>query len=255
MKRSICSLIIVIICIFAVLPMNTYAATYNISETDMSVSIDDSSWYVFARDNLNNNPELDELGISYDAMYDAFHNNNVYMDALLFYDDGKRTELFIRKNAIDSGMVNLSNYSEKQILELAKSLAEKQGAEEYSIYENQYKFIKSEYIDSNIGYYICEFVTIVNKDGYTLTFQSESQFSDYDYQEIKNIVDSIKFDIDTTLKEKKDTSFWANVAGKTYDGAVIGAFVGAIIVLINKRKKDREKKKRITLENDTDTEQ
>lgn len=237
MKRNICILLSIILSITIFLPITTYAETYNLGGTDMSISVDDTVWYVFTRDNIKNNSELDELGISYDAMYDILHNNEAYMDAILYYEDGEYVELFVRKRALDTGVANLSNYKNSEVLELAKELAKKQGAETYSVYENQYKFAKLEYIDSNYGYYICEFVTCVNKDNYTFTFQSTSQFTDEEYAEIENIVDSVKFDVDTSIKEKKSTSIAESVVEKTIGGAVIGGVVGAVIAITNKKKK------------------
>lgn len=239
MKRKICILLSIILSITIFLPITTYAQTYNLGDTDMSISVDDSMWYVFIRDNIMNNSELEELGISYEAMYDILHNNEAYMDAILYYEDGEYVELFVRKRSLDSGIANLSNYKNSEVLALAKELAKKQGAETYSVYENQYKFAKLEYIDSNYGYYICEFVTCVNKDNYTITFQSTSQFTDEEYAEIENIINSVKFEVDTSIEEKKTTSIAESVLIATIGGAVIGVVVGAIIAVTNKKKKKR----------------
>ena len=237
MKRTMSILLSVILCFSALLPITTYAETYNLGGTDMSISVDDTVWYVFTRDNIKNNSELEELGITYEVMYDILHNNEAYMDAILYYENGEYTELFVRKRALDTGIANLSNYKDSEVLELAKELAKKQGANTYSVYENQYKFAKLEYVDSNLGYYICEYVTCVNKDNYTFTFQSTSQFSDEEYAEIESIVDSVKFDIDTSIKEKKSSSIAESVIEKTIGGAVIGGVVGAVIAITNKKKK------------------
>ena len=241
MKRSICIIMTLIFCLIVFMPISVYAETYHLGGTDMSIQVDDSSWYVFTRDNIKNNLELDELEISYDSMHDILYNNEAYMDAILLYDDGEYVELFVRKRTLDSGIVNLSNYNNEEVLEMAEGLAKKQNADDYSVYENQYKFAKLEYIDSNLGYYICEYVTCVNKDNYNFTFQSTTQFSDSEYDEMESIIDSIQFDVDTTLKEPKTTSFWDNVITKTIGGAVIGGVVGAIIAIANKKKKNSNK--------------
>lgn len=242
MKRKLCVFLTVIFCAVAFLPGVSYAETYLLSGTDMSISIDDTLWYVFTRDNIQNNPELEELGIAYDTMYDILYDNEAYMDAILFYEDGEYVELFVRKRPLDSGIANLSNYENEEVLELAKELAKKQGAEEHSVYESQYKFAKTEYIDSNFGYYICEYVTVVNKDNYTLTFQTTSPFTSWEHDEIETIVDSIAFDIDTTLKEKRSASIFDGVIEKTVGGAVVGGIVGAVIAIANKSKKKKGSK-------------
>ena len=162
MKRSVCMLLSVILCAALLWPVSANAALYyDLNGTDMSVFVDDTVWYVFTRDNIKDNPELEELGISYDQMHSILYDNYVYMDAFVIYENGGFVELFIRKKALDTEVVNLANYSNEQVLELAELLAEKQGAEVYSVYENQYKFVKLEYVDSNYGYYVCEFATII----------------------------------------------------------------------------------------------
>ena len=50
-------------------------------------------------------------------------------------------------------------------------------------------------------------------------------------------MDSVKFDVDTSIKEKKTSSFAESVLEKTIGGAVIGGIVGAVIAIINKKKK------------------
>lgn len=251
--RTKCIIMTIIFCFMMFMPISVYAETYHLGGTDMSIQVDDSSWYVFTRDNIKNNSELDELEISYDSMYDILYNNEAYMDAILLYDDGKYVELLVRKRTMDSGIVNLSNYNNEEVLELAEGLAKRQDADDYSVYENQYKFAKLEYIDSNLGYYICEYVTCVNKDNYTFTFQSTTQFSDSEYDEMENIIDSIQFDVNTNLKEPKTTSFWDNVITKTIGGAVIGGAAGAIIAIANKKKKNSNKEELPSGDN-TDTE-
>ncbi len=241
MKPIVRILTATFLCFIIFLSITVSAKTYNVSETDMSISIDDSSWYVFTRDNIENNPELNELKITYSTMYDILHDNKAYMDAILFYEDGQYVELFIRKNPVDSGMANLSNYSDENVSLFAKQLAKKVNANEFSIYKNQYKFAKLEYFDAKTNYYICEFFTVVNKEIYTLTFQATSTFTDAEYKEITSIVDSIHFNVDTTLKEKT-TSIWDNVLTKTVIGAISGAFVGGIVSLITVSVTKKKKK-------------
>lgn len=239
MKRNKFVIATIVCCLILLLPITVYAETYRIGDTDMSVRVDDSLWYVFTRDNIENNDELEELGIPYDEMHDILYDNEAYMDAILLYEDGSYVEFLVRKRALDTGMVNLSNYTEKQVLKFAKALAERQKADEYSVYEGKYKFARSEYVDSDLGYYVCEYITIVNKDNYTFTFQATAQFTDEEYEEIENIIDSINFDVDTSLKEKNINSFWTRIIYRTIGGAIIGGIAGAVIAIVNKKKKKK----------------
>lgn len=237
MKRNLCVLMSVILCMAVLLPLTASAETYNLGGTDMSISVDDTVWYVFTRDNIKNNSELEELGIAYETMYDVLYNNEAYMDAILFYEDGSYMEFFVRKRLLDGSIVNLSNYKKSDVLDLAEELAKKQGADTYSVYENAYKFARLEYTDQ--GYYLCELYTIVNKDNYTFTFQSETPFADDEYAEIESIMDSISFDVDTTLKEEKTASAAGGVWGKTVAGAITGGLVGAVVAIFNRKKKNK----------------
>ncbi len=239
MKRIINILLAAVVCIAAFMPITAQGETYNLGDTDMHISVDDTRWYVFTRDNIKNNAELDELGISYDQMYDILYDNGAYMDAVLYYESGKYVELFVRKKALDTGIANLSNYKDSEVLDLAKELAKKQGTQIYSVYKSQYKFARLEYFDTTFNYYICEYVTVANKDNYTLTFQSTAEFTQEEYEEIEDIVDSVKFDIDPSLKEKKQNSFWNNVITKTLGGALTGGLVGGVVAIINKGRKKK----------------
>ena len=236
MKRSICIVMTLLLCV-AFLSVGVSAKTYHLSDTDLSIRLDDTIWYVFTRDNLDNNPELGELGISYDDMHDILYDNEAYMDAIVCYEDGDYLEMFIRKRALDNGLVNLTNYSYDRVLEMAEQLAEKQGSKTYSVYENRYKFARLEYFDSGVNCDVCEYITVINKDNYTLTFQSENGFADWEYEQMENIVDSIQFDVDPSLEEEEDGGFFGNVLTPPVGGAVIGGAVGAVVGLVNKKKK------------------
>lgn len=242
MKRIIC-IFIALVSLFSVLfSVSASAKTYKLEETDMSIQLDESLWHVFTRENINNNSVLDELDISYDTIYKVLYNNDAYMDALMIYDEGDYLEFFIRKKALNSGVSNLSNYKESEVLNLARKLAKQQGADTYSVFGNSYKFARIEYIDPEFGFYICEFVTIVNKNNYTLTFQSKSKFTEAEYEEIDKIVNSIHFDVDTSLTESKTASTLGKIIIITVAGALIGGAAGAVFIILKKNKKQHNEK-------------
>lgn len=254
MKRNLCIILTFLLCLGVLFPISASAETFKLSNTDISLDVDTELWYVFTRDNIENNPELDELDIPYDTMYNNFHTNGVYMDALLILDDSNYVELFIRKKELNSKVANLSNYDDDEVMDLATELAETQGAKDYSVYEDDYKFAKLEYIDA--GMYLCEYVTIVNKDNYTLTFQSTTPYTDAEYEEIEKIVNSIEFDVDTSLKEGNKDSFWNSIIAKAIGGAIVGGLVGFVISLIAKKRKNKNtpaQQDNITNENNINT--
>jgi hypothetical protein len=171
-------------------------------------------------------------------MEDVFQENHAYMDAVLFFEDGEFLELFIKKKSVDTGLANMSNYDDDEILEMAKDLAEEHGIKTYDLFKSRYKFIKLESYDRTYGYYLCEFFTVVNKDGYTLTFQSDRAYTDALYEEIEDMIDSIRFDVDESLKEPNP--FFNTVVTRTLAGAAVGGVAGLGIALFNKKKKKSE---------------
>ena len=62
MKKSILIIIITFL-LLSLLPVGVYAEEFKINETDISIEFDTNEWNVFTRDNIENNPNLDKLGI------------------------------------------------------------------------------------------------------------------------------------------------------------------------------------------------
>ncbi|MBR5617859.1 MAG: hypothetical protein IKW50_06725 [Oscillospiraceae bacterium] len=239
MKRSICIILAILLCVAAVFPMTVSAETYKLSGTDMSITVDDSSWYVFTRDNIENNPQLEELGITYERIYSILHDNNAYMDAALFVDGGV-TEILVVKTAGASNIVNMSDYSDAKILEEAASLAKEKGIENYSVYEGQFKFIRFESYEPSVGVYLCEYLTIINKDIYCIKVQSGVPFEEWQYDEMTGIIDSISFDIDETLVKEAKIASGSRVLTNVLIAGATGAVSVTLKVLFGKKKNQEE---------------
>ena len=84
-------------------------------------------------------------------------------------------------------IVNLSNYSDDDVLEIAEGLAGKHNTSDYGVFENQYKFIELKYYES--GFNIKEYYTVVNGYNYTFTFQSNFSMGYEEYNEFDDIKD------------------------------------------------------------------
>ena len=248
MKRIVCFLFCLTLCVLCAAPA-AYAETYKPADTDIAITIDDTLWYVFTRDNIENNPELAEIGATPEQLRGVFDDNNAYMDAFVYIDGRDFIELFIIKEKTDSGLVNLSNYSDEDVAEFAKEVSKVKDAEvvdEYSVYSNKYKFALLKYkatASDNITYYLYEYITIVNKDVYSLKFQSPSGFDAGKAGQIKTLVDSVEFADDETLKEdvKRGVSV-GKVALWAIVGAIGGGAVGGIIGFAVDRKRKAAKK-------------
>lgn len=200
MKKKCFSVAAILMCFLMIMPTMVSAQTYAVEGTDLSITIDDTAWYILTRDNIENNAELADLGIAYESIHDFMYSNDVYMDAVAVYDD-TYVELFLRKVEGDGGM-NLSEFSDDEVLETIEAMAEQCGSTEYGIYQTAYKFSKMEY--SQAEFHIMEYITIVNGDTYTLGFQSNAPFGDWAYEEMDRIVDSVAFKIETTDENRYD---------------------------------------------------
>ena len=247
MKQIAAFIFCLTLCVLAVAPAAAYAETYKPADTDITVTIDDTLWYVFTRDNIENNPELEEVGGSVEQMRKIFDINDAYIDAFVIGDDGDFLELIVVKKEAGSGVANLSNYSDELVADLAKEISGMQSIDDYSVYRNNgYKFVRLETVSTasdNITYNLCEYFTIVNRYVYSLKFQSVSKFNDEKYAMVKKIVDSVEFDVDETLKEEAKrgvsvgkVALWAIV------GAIGGGAVGGIIGFAVDRKKKAAKR-------------
>lgn len=232
MKITARIFVALLVCFLLSLPFTALAKTYTPSDSNVSIQIDDTLWYVFTTDNLENNPELEELGLTAEDIRATFTEYNAYIDAALFYENGDYIEFFCRKNDLDIDIVNLSNYSDDEVLELAEGIALEKGAEDFDIHKSQYKFTKMEYIEE--GFSVFELVTIVNNQTYVFTFQSTAPFTAEEYVEMEGIINSITFDVDPTLQEKNGDS---SILTSAIIGGVVGGGAGAIVAYIKKKSK------------------
>ncbi|MBR3971599.1 MAG: hypothetical protein IKJ83_01750 [Ruminococcus sp.] len=248
MKKALSILTSIILCLLLCSPLTAYAETYSPSDTDISIELDNSLWYVFTRDNIKDNPELEELGIAYEYLQNALQSNNAYMDALLFYEDGTCIELFIRKKYTDSGIANFSNHDDEKIMEFSKDVAKRVGAETYSTYETQYKYAYTEYKDTNLNVNLLQYTTVVNKDIYSITLQSETAFDDSHKELFKNIIDTVTFDVDSSIKEESSDKDYSFIWKGALKGAVAGGVGGLIVSLITKASKKKKAQKNNDIE-------
>ena len=217
------------------IPTLGYATTFELKNTDMDITIDESEWYVFTPDNILDNPELEELGLTYEYMLESFQNNQAYLDAILFYYDSEDyIELFVRKVALED-IGNLVNYDDDFIERFGQALADEQNAN-YEIYRTDYPFILLDYMDQ--GFYLQEYYTIVNGNGYTITAQKPNAFSREDKARVEKIVDSVSFDVDLSLKEhnSKETNKEVNYIIIGISSVVL---VVVILLTVFKNKKER----------------
>lgn len=233
MKKYVYLLLISILFI----PVSVFAQTYSIE--DLSIDVDDSTWYVFTRDNIQENAELDELGISYDYISNFMNTNDVYMDACLFDEDdtNNNIELFVTIKKVNN-VNNLHTYSSSDINNLGKSLMDKVNSDTFDVYSvDKFKYIHVKYFDSVNNYNIDEYYTIINGYGYNILVQKINSFSNFEENYLKEIVDSTSFNVDFAYEKKSSNS---SVWEKALIGAITAGIIGGLSAIFNKTKKKKE---------------
>lgn len=179
-----------------IIPSIANAKSYYIGY-DTTIKLNENNWEVFTRYNLSEYSELEEYGMTDEYMENYFEKNNVYIDALVLYENDDYLELVITKTPNEK--INyLSNIEDKYINKIAKSLKKELNADNYTIYKNEYKFIRFEH---NIDERICiTYYTVVNGNIINISFQKENEFLEEEYIEIENIINSIYFNVNPELK-------------------------------------------------------
>lgn len=224
-------------------PVLTKAEMYVVPETDVSITIDESQWYVFTRGNIKDNKDLADLGISYDYMNNLFTSNNIYLDAALFDETEEKDnlELFIRVVPLTEEVGNLHTYSESQIKEFGDGLLNsgKFNMTGYKIYGNKYKYIEFEYTD--LGYNIYQFYTIINGKGYNFTVQKVNPINEEDKTLIKGMIDTVSFKIDEHFERPiGEEQSGSSIKDSAIRGGIIGAIVGLVGAIAAKKKKGKQ---------------
>ncbi|MBQ8626654.1 MAG: hypothetical protein IJ419_10890 [Agathobacter sp.] len=206
MIKRIISILLAIICIIALTPIKAQATTFNLENTDMCIYMDEEMWYVFTRENIKDNPELSELGITHDKIETFFQENDAYMYAMLIYNDGKYIEMFVRKQSVETDIVNLATYQDIEVVEFAQGIASNRNVDKYYICNTDYKYINLEYQNESNKNYIWEFVTIINQEEYSITFGSNKQFNSNEYSEMESIIGSISFKVNGSTENTTQPS-------------------------------------------------
>ena len=123
MKKIVFCLLVLL-----VMPLMVSAVSVDVPSADMSLNIPDE-WYVFTRENIENNPDLDELDLTYEFMNELMNENDMYVDA---FDD---EEEFIVSVVDVEDVGNLNDYFDSEIEDLAVEIQSIAGADSYELYE------------------------------------------------------------------------------------------------------------------------
>ncbi len=202
---------------------------YTINDLNMTVSLN-QDWYTLTKNTMLSEEELDLLGMSQTEFEDFFTNNQVDL-----YSTSENFDFFIRSN--DSDINNLNNYSDQEINSLADEIARNTSSLEYQLWKNKnLTYIESSYYDSINSLYIYEFYTVVNRKNITFSAQKETEFTNQDKTEIKDIMENVKIEVLDQYKKEEGrltNEMTPLLAGFLIVGGII--CVGIIILLTRKK--------------------
>lgn len=235
MKKVLCLLISLVLFI----PVNIYGKNVDLREINLSIDFNDD-WYVFTRYNLDNNKELESLGLTKEYMENFFNENGAYIDAS---PKELGTDFILRIKSVED-MNNLSNYPDDVVKEVAKEISKLVSSEDYKVYNNgKNKYAIVRYYDETSKYNVLAYYTVVNAQGYTFQMQKQSDITQTDETNMKTIMDSATFNVlDKYKNESEDVQKELDNVGKKdfnikniliYAG--VGALIGIIATVISTR--------------------
>ena len=236
---------IYLLIVLMLMPILVIAKEYEVKDLDLKLSISDD-WFVFTRENIKNNATLKEFNITEEYMEKAFNDNKAYIDAL---PKDFSIELFVTVPVDNLEMHNLSNFPDKLIDQKAKEVIKDLVDANYKLYDNgKYKFMEISFFDKATSMYIYRFYTVVNSKGIGFHLQKAEKISDDEIKILKEIVDSVNFEIKDELKmeskalQKEIDNFLHptnKIMLRIVIYAIVGGVIGALTAIISKKKKMR----------------
>ena len=209
-------------------PIFIFAKELEITDLNIKLEVNDN-YITLTRDNLIDNRDLDKLGITTENMEQLMINNNIYFDII---KSDISYEIIVVVPKTNVSIKNLTNEDDLFLDNLRKELVKQTDAEISNIYKNNYNFVMVDYYDKDTGYYIVNYYTVVNSRGYNFQLQKKSKITDSDKNELKEIIDSVKFKVIEEKKEEiKEEKEEFNYMNLVY-GAILGLMAGVITYYI-----------------------
>lgn len=212
--------VLLIITLFLLLPTTILAKTYELKNSEIIISFDDENWTVATREDVRNSSLVKKYNMNYKDIESLLEKNSAYAYAINNDNVKKILEFFVFSPEMSFG------YDDNQINEFGEILVEETGADSYTIYENDYKYIKIEYYDFNSKVYLLDYHTIVNSNYYVFKAQKNSEFNEEEKQQIKEIIDNV-----IIQKVANETNFkidWIDAITKSVSymiGVAIACFI------------------------------
>lgn len=195
-------IIVILFLLISFFPNKVFAnSDFNLKEVNMKIEFS-NTWYVFTRENLEDNEKIDYLGIDKSYLKNFFSENNAYLDGILYKLDNSYLEIFVRVIDFDQLDGSLSKYkydyydfqdiNQTDYEKMALSFAETRNVDKYEQYEssNAKYFVLNYKYEGNFNQ---EYVTVVNGSAYVITMNSNINFVESDKNAFRSIIDTIEF--------------------------------------------------------------
>ena len=178
--------VLFIIVLFMLCPIVVFGKTYEIKDYGITISFD-KNWDIFTRESDRNSSFLLIHDLDYDYMQDLLRDNLIYLYAINEINDDSNIEFLFLTN----GNKAKRRLTEEEFEKFAVSVADSRNVENYEIYESNYKYIKYDYFDADVGLYFIEYVLHIDFTTYFFTARKESEFTDDEISQVENVIDSI----------------------------------------------------------------
>ncbi len=220
-------------------PFMALAKEYEVSSIKTKLDISDE-YIVLTRENLKDNGNLSELGISKEYI------ESVMEDSDLYYVITKKDvpfELFIAVPEKQLEFDNLKDVNNEKLNNIKEDIVKKTKSQVLNVYDNKYKFIMVDYFDKETNYYIVNYYTVVNSRGYNFQFQKKIEITDIEKIELKKIIDSVDIETDNNSKDNTPSKDSKAPSDFNYNNIIYAIILGSIagivsyIIIVNRDKK------------------
>lgn len=181
------------------IPLSIKAEEYDVKSANMKITFPDN-WYVFTRENVEGNKNLENIEVTSEYMNKFFNSNSAYIDAI------KSDIEFVLRTSENVDFASLSDFPDEKVEEIATDMGAINKTKDYKVYTNKYKYVV---FNSKSGdYYINVYSTVINSKWYTFTIQKKSEFTAEEINDSKKIIDSIDYtivEVPTKEEETKNT--------------------------------------------------
>ena len=214
-------------------PIFIFAKEYEVKDINIKLDIKDN-YIVLTRDNLNDNSNLGKLNTSKEYIEKIMNEKNIYLDII---KDDVSYEILIVVPKTKLEVNNMNNFTDLMLNDYKDKIIKQSGAVSSDIYKTKQNYIYVDYYDDDSKYYMINYYTIANANGYNFILQKKSAITEEEKKDFKEIIDSVEITIlDEYKNETRETQEKIDNYSKNsfnYMNIVWGALIGGTVGLIS----------------------